>query len=54
GWPQTTASQSFHEGGAHFLVGDGSVHFLSENIDLQVFQQLGHISDGLPTGGLPQ
>ena len=54
GWPQTTASQSFHEGGAHFLVGDGSVHFLSENMDLQVFQQLGHISDGLPTGGLPQ
>ncbi|MAX39381.1 MAG: prepilin-type cleavage/methylation domain-containing protein [Gimesia sp.] len=51
GWPQTTASQSFHTGGAHFLLADGSVHFLSENMDLSLYQQLGHISDGLPTGG---
>lgn len=51
GWPQTTASQSFHVGGAHFMMGDGSVHFLSENMDLEVYRQLAHASDGLPTGG---
>ncbi len=54
GWPQTTASQSFHEGGAHFLLGDGSVHFMSENMDLSLYRQLAHMSDGLPTGGFGQ
>lgn len=52
GWPQTTAAQTFHTGGAHFLLGDGSVHFLSENMDLLLYRQLGHMADGLPAGGL--
>ena len=54
GWPQSTASQSFHEGGAHFLVGDGSVHFLSENMDLSLYRDLAQMNNGLPTGGFGQ
>ncbi|EAQ80817.1 DUF1559 domain-containing protein [Blastopirellula marina] len=43
---------SFHPGGAMFLVGDGSVHFLPETIDLTTYQTLGQISDSAPVGGL--
>jgi prepilin-type N-terminal cleavage/methylation domain-containing protein/prepilin-type processing-associated H-X9-DG protein len=45
---------SEHTGGAHFLLADGSVHFLSENIDLNLYRSLGIMNDGLPLGGLPQ
>jgi prepilin-type N-terminal cleavage/methylation domain-containing protein/prepilin-type processing-associated H-X9-DG protein len=31
---------SYHPGGANFLMADGSVHFLSENIDLAVYKGL--------------
>jgi hypothetical protein len=31
---------SFHEGGAHVLLGDGVVRFLSENLDIQLFRRL--------------
>jgi len=44
---------SFHVGGAHFLLGDGSVHFLSQNMDLTTFRQLGIRNDGMPVGGKP-
>jgi prepilin-type processing-associated H-X9-DG protein len=37
---------SAHSGGAQFGFGDGSVRFLSENVDFQVYQQLGHRADG--------
>ena len=36
---------SMHEGGAHFLFGDGSVHFLSENIDLTLYRNLARKND---------
>jgi prepilin-type N-terminal cleavage/methylation domain-containing protein/prepilin-type processing-associated H-X9-DG protein len=42
---------SQHTGGAHFLMGDGSVHFLSENINLATYQRLGSKNDGRPIGG---
>jgi hypothetical protein len=36
----TEAVGSFHEGGAHVLLGDGVVRFLSENLDIQTFRRL--------------
>jgi prepilin-type N-terminal cleavage/methylation domain-containing protein len=37
---------SFHTGGGHFVLGDGSVRFISQNINLPLFQQLGNRADG--------
>ncbi|MFN5298331.1 MAG: DUF1559 domain-containing protein [Planctomycetaceae bacterium] len=37
---------SQHTGGAHFLLADGSVRFLSMNISLPLYRQLGHRADG--------
>jgi hypothetical protein len=45
---------SDHTGGCHMLLGDGSVHFVSENIDIFVHRGLGARTDGLPVGGFNQ
>lgn len=37
---------SSHTGGCHFLFGDGAVRFLSENIDLATYGNMGYIADG--------
>ncbi len=42
---------SQHAGGAQFVMADGSVHFLSENINMTVYRFLGTRADGLPVGG---
>lgn len=44
---------SMHIGGCHFALADGSVHFVSENIDLNTYRQLGAMNDSAPVGGLP-
>lgn len=41
---------SLHTGGAHFLLADGSVHFMSENIDTTTRQNLARMSDGKVIG----
>lgn len=40
------AFSSQHVGGAHFLLADGGVRFLSENIDGTTYENLGKIRDG--------
>jgi prepilin-type N-terminal cleavage/methylation domain-containing protein/prepilin-type processing-associated H-X9-DG protein len=45
---------SLHPGGCHFAMADGSVHFISQSIDLAVYQGLGARNDGLPIGGFSQ
>ena len=41
---------SFHVGGCHFALGDGSVHFVSENIDLPTYHYLAQRSSGQVIG----
>jgi prepilin-type N-terminal cleavage/methylation domain-containing protein len=47
-----TCYGSMHPGGALFCLGDGSVRFLGETINLAIYRPLGAISDSLPAGGL--
>ena len=42
--------KSRHTGGAQFLLGDGTVRFISENIDYLTYQRLGNRSDGQVIG----
>jgi prepilin-type N-terminal cleavage/methylation domain-containing protein/prepilin-type processing-associated H-X9-DG protein len=42
---------SFHSAGANFVFADGSVRFLSEGIDIELFQNLGNRNDGAMIGG---
>ncbi len=44
------AAFSAHIGGAQFLFGDGSVHFLSENISIQTYCNMHSILDGNALG----
>jgi len=50
----TSAFSSHHPGGCHFLLADGSVHFVSDDIDLDVYRSTGIIDDGGPVGGFPE
>jgi hypothetical protein len=41
---------SVHAGGMHVALGDGSVRFISQNINLTTQQRLGMLADGNPVG----
>ena len=45
-WNAEVGFKSNHTGGAHMLMGDGSVHLLSQNIDMRTYQNLGAKADG--------
>lgn len=45
-----TSFSSEHKGGAQFAICDGSVRFISENINQRTFSLLGSINDGQPIG----
>ena len=46
GWAENISYSSRHEGGAQFLLADGAVRFLSENIDSGTYLNLGSKADG--------
>ncbi|QDT45779.1 Type II secretion system protein G precursor [Gimesia alba] len=43
---QVGGFSSYHTGGSHFGIGDGSVRFLSENISIPLYQALANRHDG--------
>lgn len=45
-----TPLTSFHVGGIHVTVADGSVRFISENVDIETFRRLAMKNDGLVLG----
>jgi len=47
-WFRTCGFKSMHTGGANFVMGDGSVHFLSEGIDFRLYNNLGTREGGEP------
>ncbi len=56
GWRNWQTSQGFksgHTGGANFVMGDGSVHFLPDAIDYRVYNALGGRGEGIPSS-IPQ
>jgi prepilin-type N-terminal cleavage/methylation domain-containing protein len=60
GWPPNYQSaslnnaeeafDSFHIGGVHFLMGDGAVRFINNNIDTNTYTYLASIADGQVIG----
>ena len=49
-WNGIFGFKSAHTGGAQFVMGDGSVQFISENINRLTYARLGDKSDGDPIG----
>lgn len=45
-WTMDSGFRSRHPGGANFLYGDGSIHFLAETIDHHTYQLLGDMTTG--------
>ncbi len=44
--PETTGFGSLHVGGSHFLMGDGAVRFISQNVDMNTYRYLSRVADG--------
>ena len=46
-WSVTWGFKSNHSNGVNFALVDGSVHFISQNIDMRTYQLLGCRHDGM-------
>jgi hypothetical protein len=51
-WAVTWGFKSHHPSGVNFAMVDGSIHFISQNIDMRTYQYLGCRHDG-NAGGVP-
>ena len=51
-WDESIGFRSYHPGGANFLLGDGTVHYITENIDMAVYRALAS-RDGAEAVSLP-
>jgi len=49
-WNTSQGFKSQHTGGAHFILCDGAVRFLSQNLDYATYQKLGDRRDGQTVG----
>jgi prepilin-type processing-associated H-X9-DG protein len=47
-WNLSFGFKSHHSGGVNFLFGDGTVRFVTQNIDHRTYQLLGCRNDGMP------
>jgi len=45
-WSRDSGFKSYHPGGAHFVMGDASVHFIAESIDFFLYAALGSRDQG--------
>lgn len=45
-WQENSGASSYHIGGAHFTFADGTVRFLSENIDFPIYNALAGKAEG--------
>jgi hypothetical protein len=49
-WVTELGYKSMHTGGAQFLLGDGTVRFLSDNISMETYARLGSKADNETVG----
>ena len=49
-WSGALGFKSRHAGGAQFVMGDASVHFLQDSIDMRIYNRLGGKADDEPIG----
>jgi len=49
-WNISWGFKSRHSGGANFLFGDGSIHFINQSISMSTYQYLGGRNDGQSAG----
>lgn len=49
-WQNGSGHASYHTGGAHFTMADGSVRFISDNINYETYCNLGDRMDGNVVG----
>ena len=49
----TRGFSSYHPGGCHFAMVDGSVHFFRQTMSMSIYRALARRKDGKPSGGYP-